>query len=189
MGVLFCIMLLWSKVVRGAWSLCLELIFRLFQTVSGNSAFLRVHMNSQIVLCSMLFANSGNWRLLLGSRDWTGYLLHAGQHYPPTCKFYIITTVIHFISLSHYIPPVSNSWPTGMSLHSTFCSMLQVYSWVAIIVLPINSVINPILYTMSTETYRSQLRSFLQNQIQRIRDVLNRYLGCGRETTDELEMM
>ena len=30
---------------------------------------------------------------------------------------------------------------------------LQAYSWVAVIVLPINSVINPVLYTLSTERF------------------------------------
>ena len=67
--------------------------------------------------------------------------------------------------------------------------ILQTYSWVAVVVLPINSVINPILYTISTEAFRSRLVPFVVDTIQRMRAAVTRLFGLGQDTAAiEVEM-
>ena len=78
-----------------------------------------------------------------------------------------------------------------MSTRTTFYRYIlsfQAYSWIAIVVIPVNSLINPLLYTVSTEEFRSSISAFLVKQTQRVSRALNKCCGDRVTAADEIEM-
>lgn len=50
----------------------------------------------------------------------------------------------------------------GILLILTGCSISPaLYAWLAVLVLPVNSALNPILYTLTTAVFKQQLRRYL----------------------------